>query len=350
MHSWIVLWGLLLAGKLVNGAKTSAKASKVDAVTDTSVFEDGVSPSYLLLCSIMSFDSAKVTGLLTEHPELCDNLEKAAFTTFLTAYTYPSGIDIEVRKATFNALLPCLQSTKTFSAPADVVADGWCDDAVNLILESAVPIDKPNSKGTTALMSASAQGKLDLVKKLLGLGADARLKDESGNDALQYALYCKDHVSSLAVSKALLEVSELEQELRSNPVVYNAPLSWVGLANVITNKGGKVSYWEDAMREATIMKPRHRIVTLCALQILALLMVCIVTSFPIQRASDFVGSLSKEIFFGMSVNLNATSRIEGSACDFKVNLLLLFILYAFVKLEIVPTAYFLEMARFFKLI
>jgi ankyrin repeat protein len=50
----------------------------------------------------------------------------------------------------------------------------------------------PNTRGTlegfTALMTAAAEGQLDVVRLLLSRGADPSVKDEDGDTAMSFAL------------------------------------------------------------------------------------------------------------------------------------------------------------------
>jgi len=52
------------------------------------------------------------------------------------------------------------------------------------------PINVPGIFGRTPLIQAVFDGDLDRVNELLDLGADIGAKDNSGNDALQIAIFC----------------------------------------------------------------------------------------------------------------------------------------------------------------
>jgi ankyrin repeat protein len=59
---------------------------------------------------------------------------------------------------------------------------------VNLLLEAGANPDlADNAEGFTALMYAAAEGQLEVVRALLGHGANATLRDKDGDTARDFA-------------------------------------------------------------------------------------------------------------------------------------------------------------------
>ena len=54
-------------------------------------------------------------------------------------------------------------------------------------MESGADINSKNKDGSTALMSASANGYIDIVKFLIEKGIDINARDNGGMSALRYA-------------------------------------------------------------------------------------------------------------------------------------------------------------------
>jgi hypothetical protein len=65
-------------------------------------------------------------------------------------------------------------------------------DQVTKLLESRVTVDKMNNDGTTALMEASFNGNLDIVKLLLSYNADPNLVDKNGCSSFNWAYETKN--------------------------------------------------------------------------------------------------------------------------------------------------------------
>ena len=63
-------------------------------------------------------------------------------------------------------------------------------------------INAKNNDGETALMWASYNGHLEVVKLLVTLGADVNAKDKNGNTALMWAIY-NGHSEVVAYLKSL---------------------------------------------------------------------------------------------------------------------------------------------------
>jgi ankyrin repeat protein len=73
--------------------------------------------------------------------------------------------------------------------------------AVEQMLAKGVGIDARGKDGLTALIAASAIGKIDIMKLLLGKGASIDLRDDRGDTALHYAVM----VSNVEEVKLLLD-------------------------------------------------------------------------------------------------------------------------------------------------
>ena len=75
------------------------------------------------------------------------------------------------------------------------------ETSIQRLLGQGVPINKPltvqSAQGglrhPTAVMIAAMEGRVELVRKLAGLGADLKAKDEKGRSALLWAQFGKDH-------------------------------------------------------------------------------------------------------------------------------------------------------------
>lgn len=86
---------------------------------------------------------------------------------------------------------------KLIERGADVNKPGWSPlhyaathghlDAMNLLLENHAYIDAESPNGTTPLMMAAHYGTPQAVKLLLEAGADPKLKNEQGLDAIDFA-------------------------------------------------------------------------------------------------------------------------------------------------------------------
>ena len=62
--------------------------------------------------------------------------------------------------------------------------------ALSFLLSSGVSPDSVNSNGATPLMSAAANGRLDVARSLLAAGASPSAESKDGGTALHYAIGC----------------------------------------------------------------------------------------------------------------------------------------------------------------
>ena len=56
-----------------------------------------------------------------------------------------------------------------------------------LLLAAGANVDKQNDYGSTPLIYAASNGKIEVVKELLKAGANKKLKDKRGRTAYDYA-------------------------------------------------------------------------------------------------------------------------------------------------------------------
>jgi len=89
-------------------------------------------------------------------------------------------------------------------------------DQVTKLLESGVTVDKMNNEGTTALMEASYNGNLDIVKLLLSYNADPNLVDKDGFNSFVWAFMTKNfHIMRELLIKAKMWSSNKEFNKRT---------------------------------------------------------------------------------------------------------------------------------------
>jgi uncharacterized protein len=69
-----------------------------------------------------------------------------------------------------------------------------------VLLKHNANVNAQNQFGITALMGATANGKVDMVKLLIEAGADVTLRDNSGKTALQHAIE-RGHLDVIALLK-----------------------------------------------------------------------------------------------------------------------------------------------------
>jgi len=72
---------------------------------------------------------------------------------------------------------------------------------LKFLLEKRADVNEKDTEGTTALMAAVSQGRIDIVKVLIDKGADVNVKDNSGFTALAMAI----SAGHMDIIKALLE-------------------------------------------------------------------------------------------------------------------------------------------------
>ena len=75
---------------------------------------------------------------------------------------------------------------------------GWEQEALSLINEApGVDVDAPMSSGHTPLMLAARHGTVDVLRALVGKGADVNTKNANGYCALREAISCKKRAAAL---------------------------------------------------------------------------------------------------------------------------------------------------------
>ena len=118
------------------------------------------------------------------------------------------GTAEQIRQALRNGANPrARQSFEQGSAPALIWAAGAKNyAAVRLLLAAGAPVDEDGDLdiGWTALMAAARNGDPEMVRMLLAAGANPRLKDPNGHNALRYA-----HESDTADEQGRPEVIRL---------------------------------------------------------------------------------------------------------------------------------------------
>jgi ankyrin repeat protein len=72
--------------------------------------------------------------------------------------------------------------------PLDQAVGEGHNDIIDFLIQSGIDVNQRTVNGT-ALHTACAYGKLDVVKKLIGNGANVRIKDKRGWTARSYAGY-----------------------------------------------------------------------------------------------------------------------------------------------------------------
>ena len=96
------------------------------------------------------------------------------------------------------------------------------------LLDKGAHIDAQGKDGVTALIAASAMGKVDIVKQLLDKGASIDLKDNRGDTALNYAVM----ISNIEEAKLLLDKGanvNIQEEGGLSPLMlgwYPAQWTW----------------------------------------------------------------------------------------------------------------------------
>lgn len=117
----------------------------------------------------------------------------------LNNYNVPQDILAEAgfRAAEYNhtdvldalARLGLRAGTKSHGTPLLHAAaqTGSCEAMEWLLMRGARPNDRDDSEGSTPLIQATLSGSISAVKLLLSHGADKRLRDSSGQSALDYA-------------------------------------------------------------------------------------------------------------------------------------------------------------------
>jgi len=62
-------------------------------------------------------------------------------------------------------------------------------EIIELLLERGASVDGEEEEGDTAVMYAAARGDVDMVKRLMDAGADIKLTNREGQDALDFAFH-----------------------------------------------------------------------------------------------------------------------------------------------------------------
>lgn len=131
------------------------------------------------------------------------------------------------------------------------VGDG---QAVDALIKRGFPINNPitieTSQGIqhlTPLMLAARAGQTDLVKELVGLGADIRLKDEQGWTALFWALPAKTEDHGVSIVQFLLDSGLPIDDLSANKwtsLMVAAASNNLNAVQFLLSRGANPSYQE----------------------------------------------------------------------------------------------------------
>lgn len=102
-----------------------------------------------------------------------------------------------------------------------------------------------NDDGATALHLAAANGKLEILKELIKVGANVNAKDDGGSTPLHQAVASK-HIECI---KALLTVKDIDLELRDStlqtPLIIAASLNFTEAVQILIDKGANINTGDE---------------------------------------------------------------------------------------------------------
>jgi len=106
-------------------------------------------------------------------------------------------------------------------------------DQVTKLLESGVTVDKMNNEGTTALMEASFNGNLNIVKLLLSYDADPNLVDKSGLNSFVWAYKAKNFS---VLRELLIKVRMWSSDKKFNKTIWKQTLQTFEIYHDVINR------------------------------------------------------------------------------------------------------------------
>jgi len=136
----------------------------------------------LALVLAIKEDSPKVVAVLLNHPAIKVDEANANGETALMMAALKGNVDLTKRLLERGGAV-----NRAGWTPLHYAASGPEPALVALLLDRGAAIDAPSPNRSTPLMLAAGYGSIDAADLLLARGADARLRNDKGIDAAEFA-------------------------------------------------------------------------------------------------------------------------------------------------------------------